>query len=233
MRSGYDKEKYFLYTIFVAIKKRMKKKRKLIVLELGCGEGKFLKKISHFQDIVLYGCDLHPNVNLNNQKITIYKDTIFNTLNKFQDGTIDILIADNVCEHFFKDEIDSIYTLINRKLNKKGKIIFIIPNSNIGPSDISKKFLSMGEKAVGFHFMEQTYKENIKMFRKYGFTTNYLCMRKLYLGKKQKQPFFIYNFMNMPDKVKIFMEKYFAKLNEKKRKHVFLRFGYHIYILKK
>lgn len=223
----FDKEKILMFSIFLNTKKRIKKKaKKLVVLELGCGKGKLLEKLSDLEDLKLYGCDLHPNLDLN-KKIIIYKDTILNTLNNFDDNSIDILIADNVCEHFFMDEAETIYKLINKKLNKNGKIIFAIPNINVGPNDISRKFLKMGEKAVGFHFMEQTYKQNITMFKKYGLITNYLCLRK------NKKSFFIYNFMNIPDTIKILMEKYLAKLKEEKRKNIFRDLGYSLYILKK
>ncbi len=230
--SAYDVKKDYLYNIFMNTKKKMKRE-KLVVLELGCGKCQFIERISNLNDVKIYGCDLHPKRNLTDKKITIYKDTILNTLNKFKDNSIDIIIADNVCEHFFIDEIDVIYSIINKKLNKNGKIIFIIPNKNVGPCDISKKFLKMGETAVGFHFMEQTYKENINMFKKYGLYTDFLCINNARRKKDKRKFFLIYNFINIPDSTKIFMEKYLAKLPEKIRMLIFFILGYHIYILRK
>ena len=227
-----DNNKNYLYRVFRQVKGKVKNDKK-VVLELGCGNGKFLQLISTYEDLEIYGCDLHPNTNIKN--VTIYKDTIINTLNKFDDNSIDILVADNVCEHFFKDEVDFTYTLIHQKLKKGGQLIFAIPNRNIGPSDISKKFLPMGSIPVGFHFMEQTYKENIKMFKKYGFYTNYISLPFF------KGPFLLYNLMNIPNFIKIRFEKIVFKIymKGKVKKKWWIKKGksiidsYNFYILKK
>lgn len=229
-----DRQINHLYRIFLQLRKKMQGKKK-VVLELGCGSGQFLKLISSLADLEIYGCDLHPNTKIKN--VTIYKDTILNTLNRFEDNSIDILVADNVCEHFFKDEVDVIYTLIHQKMKKNGKLIFDIPNRNIGPRDISKMFLPIGSKPVGFHFMEQTYKENIEMFKKYDFCVDYLVF-PLY-----KKEVLLYNFIDIPNFIKKLLEKKFFKIylcmhkkGKKRRWTVRVKMlidSYNIYILKK
>ena len=204
------------------------KKDKITILELGCGSGTLLKTLSKNRSFELYGCDIQEITNLNN--VTIYSETIYETLKKFTNNSLDIIIADNVCEHFLKDEADKIYDLISEKLNKNGYCIFFIPNILIGPADISKRFIKYKEKPLGFHYMEQTYSENIALFNQHQITTAYL-----YISVRAKR-IIIKNIFNIPDKIKIRLEriidKTFANASKEKRKHTFLKYGYNIYILK-
>ena len=203
------------------------KKEKITMLELGCGTGTLLKSLSEKKSFELYGCDIQETADINN--VTIYNGTIYETLKKFTDNAIDIIIADNVCEHFLKDEADEIYNLISKKLNKNGYCIFFIPNILIGPSDISKRFIKYKELPLGFHYMEQTYSDNITLFNSHQLKTAYLYMSVRY------KRIILKNILNIPDKIKIWLEKIidkaFANASKEKRKHIFLKYGYNIYIL--
>lgn len=219
--------KVYLYNLFIKVLKKIKNKNgKITVLELGCGKCVFLNKISSIPNLDLYGCDLHPSNS--NKNVKIIKDTIYNTLNKFKDNSIDILVADNVCEHFLKDEADIIYELIRNKLKKRGKIIFLIPNIYFGPSDISRKYLKEREKPIGFHFMEQSYKDNIKLFNEHKLYTDYI------VSKNGVNPILIKNFYIL-DKVLLHLESFFGNLriSRPRKKFIFERLGYMTYVLKK
>ena len=98
----------------------------------------------------------------------------------------------------------------------------------MGPSDISRLKLNIGHKALGFHFMEQTFNEVVKFFKKEGMQLTYFCMRskkgEIRIIYKDK----ILNFL------KIKLEKTLAKIkNSRNRRRIFKLLGYNIYILDK
>ncbi|MBR2196595.1 MAG: methyltransferase domain-containing protein [Salinivirgaceae bacterium] len=205
------------------------KKDRITLLELGCGNGNLLKMLSRNDNFDLSGCDLQENPSINN--LTIYNKTIYETLLTLNDNSIDIIVADNVCEHFLEDEADEIYNLINHKIRGEGYCIFFIPNILIGPSDISKRFLKYKEKPVGFHYMEQTYSENIRLFNRHRLKTAYL-----YVDIKNRK-LLIRNILGIPDRFKTLLERIIDKSlsndSKERRRHFFSKYGYTIYIEKK
>lgn len=206
------------------------KKKEITVLELGCGNGTILSLLSSIKNLKLYGCDIQKTESICNA--TFYNTTIYKALKKFNDDSIDIIIADNVCEHFLEDEANEIYNLITKKLNKNGYCIFIIPNILVGPADISKRFIPYKAKPLGFHYMEQTYSDNTKLFKQHHLKTAYISIHIPFRGK---QHILIKNLLNIPDKIKIWSEKIIDKLltraSKNTRRYVFSLCGYNFYIL--
>lgn len=101
------------------------------ILDIGCGEGFFL----YFMDKIgyknLYGVEKSPEqievLNKVSQKATIFNQDIFNF---FQDNTkkYDLVLLDNVLEHFNKNEIFMILESIHNILTDKGMLIIDVPN---------------------------------------------------------------------------------------------------------
>ena len=113
-------------------------------------------------------------------RIFIEETSIYDSLLKLSDESIDMFYADNVFEHMLPDEFPEILKLLAKKL-KHGALLFLfIPNRINGPHDVSQYFVKMGHKAQGFHFMEQTYHEVTKMYKQYGIYPAYFVYKNLF-----------------------------------------------------
>ncbi len=212
--------------IFDRVVARMQFKETYTVVELGCGNCHFLNNIAKFKQYKIYGCDLHPSDNVA-ANVVVKKESIYNFLKSFPNDSIDVLVANNVCEHFMKDEAGAIYDLIYQKLNSNGKIIFEIPNLYVGPNDITNKIRGHGKTPLGFHFMEQTYKQNIKLFKKHHLYTDYIAMRF-----DENKYVLLKNVFGL-NSLKIFIESIIGRLNFKCKNKLFIILGYNVYVLKK
>lgn len=111
------------------------------------------------------------------KRINIEENTFYDSLKHMEDGSIDIFYADNVFEHLCPDEFPKTMKLLYKKLKKGARLILIIPNKYVGPGDVSKFFLKMGEKPVGFHFMEQSCHDVINGYKQFGFFNEYSVFR--------------------------------------------------------
>ncbi|MBQ3653780.1 MAG: class I SAM-dependent methyltransferase [Synergistaceae bacterium] len=148
----------------------------------GFSSGQFLK----YPGVSVRGCDvvLQPSViELMRQypdRITVEENTLYDSLKGLDDESIDIFYADNVFEHMFPDEFPEIMKLLTAKL-KHGALLFLfIPNRLCGPHDVSKNFLKMGQRATGFHTMEQSYRDVTECFRCYGIVPAYFTYRTVF-----------------------------------------------------
>jgi SAM-dependent methyltransferase len=138
------------------------------ILDAGCGLGHllyFLKRNCYKNSL---GIDINEeNVNycnsmgLNCKKGDLFK--FFNNPDKF-----DIIIANNVLEHFTYKDIVKIIKQMHLRLNKNGKLLIIVPNCNniygitTYFSDITHKS-PLNEKS----FKDLIYQTNIKDFEFY------------------------------------------------------------------
>ena len=75
--------------------------------------------------------------------------------------------------------------------------------------------------------MEQTYKDNIKLFKKHHLFTDYIALRL-----SEKRYLLIKNILGL-DKIKIFLESILGKINFKRKRAAFTVLGLNTYILKK
>jgi hypothetical protein len=141
------------------------------------------------------------------------------------DNSIDIFYADSVFEHFLPDEADVIYNEIANKLKNNAFVFLIIPNKHIGPHDISKRYLSMGQKAQGIHFMEMSFNEATMRLKKCNIN-HLLCAFRLWKHKE------ICVKSKLVLGIKLKLEHAIAKIPVKTlRKMCFIFGGYNIYLM--
>ena len=158
----------------------------ILLYEAGTGIGFSCKHFLNYSNVSIKGCDvvLQDSVKELMQKypdrISVEESTFYDSLQGLEDESIDVFYADNVFEHMFPDEFPEILALLTKKL-KHGALLFLfIPNSINGPHDVSRNFLKIGQKAQGFHFMEQTYHEVTKMYKQYGIYPAYFVYKNLF-----------------------------------------------------
>ncbi len=214
------------------INKKLKKQDKLLFYEAGVGKGIALKNINR-DNLIIKGCDIFLSEEAkilakDNKNISLIEQDLYTALDKINDNTIDIFYADNVLEHIVKDEYELTCQKIISKIKNGGLAILIIPNSYVGPHDISKTKLPTGSKALGFHFNEQTFEGVAKLFKKYDMILTCFYIRtfegKIITVLKGK-------ILNLG---KIKLEKIFGKIRDiRLRKHLFKYMGYNLYIFKK
>ncbi|MCI0447017.1 class I SAM-dependent methyltransferase [bacterium] len=94
------------------------------VLDLGCGYCDFINQISASKK---YAVDSNPE-----SKQYCAKDVEFLQANVtslgLETNSIDVVFASNLLEHFNNDELQQVFSEINRVLKKHGKLILIQPN---------------------------------------------------------------------------------------------------------
>jgi SAM-dependent methyltransferase len=107
-----------------------------VVLDFGCGHGRFLNEIS-FEDIIknndckLLGYD--PFLQINFDNFTVVNDAAL-----IPDNSVDIITCLEVVEHLYDNEIDFFLDFAGRKLKPNGKILVTVPIM-IGPAIFPKE----------------------------------------------------------------------------------------------
>lgn len=203
--------------------------------EAGVGKGYGCRFFLRYPHVNVMGCDIYIDDNIRllkskyDKRINIEKNTFYDSLKHIKDENIDIFYADNVFEHLCPDEFPEIMKLLYKKLKKGAHLILIIPNKNVGPSDVSKFFEKMGGRAVGFHFMEQSCHDVINGYRKFGFTNEYSVFRggkNTWIAIKDEKFRFAYIKLMIENIIAVFPKTVVS------RKLVNL-FGLNCYVLKK
>lgn len=216
----------------VVEKRKEKGNKQQIIYEAGVGMGYAVKELATIPDVKFWGCDvaLLPNVKemiQENPELRIRENTLYDDLEKIRDDFIDVFYADNVIEHLIPDEALFILKRLNKKMKRGGQLIWIIPNRYLGPHDVSKYYLPKGEKATGFHFMEMSYQETVKLAIRCGFKPKWIVKRtgrKFYI---EKDPLYLKNF------TRILQEAIIGKLDSIIRSELFFRDVYNCYIFEK
>ena len=215
------------------VKKTLKERNDVLLCEIGVGSGLALHTVLeeiNSPKLSIIGCDIHisPHVKELLAGVKLSDMPAYDFIKTLPDCSIDILFSDNVFEHFCPDEARFIYDELVKKLKPNALLFIIIPNSHIGPFDISRRFLPMGAKSTGFHYTEMTFNEVTELFKEYGIKQQY-CV--IYVPKIQK---FILIKSRFLVKLKLRLEGFFAKLPIKIIKFIALYCsGYHISILRK
>lgn len=208
----------------------------ITVYEAGTGTGFSCRKFLEYPNVTVKGCDVVLSdrvknlIRENTARISIDEDTLYNSLNRTADNSIDIFYADNVFEHLFPDEFPEIMKLLVKKLRQDALIFLFIPNSIIGPSDISGEFLKTGSKAQGFHFMEMTYGEMLEQCAQYGIVPAYLVYKTL-----RKQYRYIKDSSGKLNRIKVMFENIIKHLPPVlvKKSRILGLLGMGTYILRK
>ncbi len=213
------------------INKKLKKQSNLLFYEAGVGKGYVLEKINR-KELTIQGCDIFLSsaareIARNADNINLVENNLYSALGKIKSNSIDIFYADNVLEHIIDDEYEKTCKRIVNKIKTGGLAILIIPNSYVGPSDISSLKIATGNKAKGFHFMEQTFNEVVNFFEELNMDFKYCCLRS-----RADDVILLKNkFLN---NIKLSLEPKIANIkNTKDKKRLFKLLGYNIYILEK
>lgn len=142
------------------------------VLDVGCGQGYFLKAVSDkLPHGRLMGIDISAEVLPKNAQGIEFarKDVIdFEVDEKF-----DVVFSDNVLEHIAPADIPVHLRSVKKALKKNGTYIAILPNRLFGPCDITRivDFTYTNRvSATGTHLHESTYTELTGVLGKNGFT---------------------------------------------------------------
>lgn len=104
------------------------------IVELGCGYGALLYVLKNMGYENVIGVDtsvdqVEEGAKLFNEKIII-KSEIIDYLNGVKDNSIDIIVAYDVLEHLYKEEIVELLNEVFRVLKKSGAVILHVPNGD-------------------------------------------------------------------------------------------------------
>jgi len=223
-----------LLKLIIKKNKNNKNKTKLLLYEAGVGTGFAIKQVLNHctMDLDIMGCDFYLNnsvIELSKRysNVVLEQGSIYDCIKKLPYNSIDIFYADNVFEHFLPDEATIIYDEIIKRLKNNAILFLIIPNKYLGPSDISSRFLSFGEKAQGFHFMEMSFNEVTNKLEKYDVVHQY-CVLNLF---KLKTIFIKSKFLI---NVKLKLERIVARIPIRLIKRgLFCCLRYDMYIMRK
>lgn len=210
-------------------------KEQKLIFEAGVGTGFSCEKFLCLPNVSVRGCDIILSDNVKQlmqdfSNIFVDEDTLYNSLNKMPDGSIDLFYADNVIEHVMRDELPSTIRLLQSKMKKGGLLILFIPNRKTGPADVSKYFVRQGRRAEGFHFMEMAYQETIEQFADFGMVPRYVTWRD-----KEYDIHYMEDRHGKLNILKIWIEcfcDHFVKSPEKKR-NLFYKLALTCYVLEK
>jgi 2-polyprenyl-3-methyl-5-hydroxy-6-metoxy-1,4-benzoquinol methylase len=171
------------------------------IIDIGCGDGALLfainKSYSHKKLLGVDISNITPK-DLNKDISFINSDIVNFELNK----KYDVAVLDNVYEHISKSDSDDLLTSTINSISKGGKIIFIVPNRNFGPWDVTRIFdftYSGKTKSMGTHLNETTYSELINKLKDRGFNN---FMSPIPLRKVKYLSFFL----RFPSKWMVFIE---------------------------
>ena len=202
--------------------------------EAGVGKADAIRQLAG-ENIAIRGCDIFLSDEArelqkkDTPRLDLVEENLYDALDRIEDRSVDVFYADNVLEHIVSDEFEATCKKIADKIKVKGTAVFIIPNAYVGPSDISKIARPIGSKATGFHFMEQSFEENLKTFHKYGLEPRYLCWR----DRDLKTIHCVRDVLAL-NALKKRAEKYFGKIaNARMRRRVFKQMAYEVYVLEK
>ena len=130
------------------------------ILDIGFGNGQFLLALKKLGYKKLYGCDFTDTMFpvLHDKELTLKAGNIEECF-PF-DESFDLIIMNNVIEHFLRPE--SVLKRCKERLNKNGKIILITPNTN------ALEFSIFGKYWAGFHAPRHTFLFNSKNIESFG-----------------------------------------------------------------
>lgn len=119
--STYYKKNYLKY---------LPQKKNARILDLGCGPGHFLYFLEDYGYRNYLGVDFcEENVKFCKERnFNVISSDIFRFLQENQ-KCFDVIVMNDVIEHFKKEEIIDLFRLINKNLNKEGAIFIKVVNS--------------------------------------------------------------------------------------------------------
>ncbi|MCF7894509.1 MAG: class I SAM-dependent methyltransferase [Candidatus Omnitrophica bacterium] len=107
------------------------KEKNIKILEIGCGSGGFLYYLKSLGYENCVGIDISEEQIKSAKSLGVENVDIadLRSFLKDKDNSYDVIIARDVLEHFYKEEILEILKLIFQNLSKKGRLIIQSPNA--------------------------------------------------------------------------------------------------------
>ena len=102
------------------------------ILDLGCGEGFILYFAAKMGYSNLHGVEISPQQVEVAKKYCQEANIVEGNLVQYLNSTtlsFDLIVLDNVLEHFDKDEVFMILEAVHKKLNNNGKLFVSVPNA--------------------------------------------------------------------------------------------------------
>ena len=143
------------------------------VFDLGCASGNLISKLLSKG---YYAKGIDVSTSLIKRGIEKYGDGItehikaLNILDYPSSEKFNLIVLDNVIEHFVEDEIDDVIAKCHEMLTSPGYVIIFTPHRFSGPHDISRHFIPFGSKSSGFHFREYSFSDLSEMLKRNGFS---------------------------------------------------------------
>lgn len=137
------------------------------ILELGCGRGFLIEELaSRYSEAECVGVDVALDASDRNgtNAATYIKANILQEMLLIRDA--DLVIADQVLEHFHKDDVDQFISTCSQSTRSGGFVFIGTPNRVWGPHDISGVFRL--PEPIGFHLKEYNGQEVIDVCLKHG-----------------------------------------------------------------
>jgi len=110
--------------------KLLPNKKESAILEIGCGDGSFIYWLNSigYNDVSGIDVSLEQITHGKSLGINNLECTDLFTFLKFKKRKFDLIIAKDVIEHFTRDEVFEILTLVNENLTSNGRFIIQVPN---------------------------------------------------------------------------------------------------------
>ena len=137
------------------------------ILDYGCGGGELVSLLNQ-NGYQAWGYEPSTATAESAAKLPANGEKIITDLKTISAG-FDLIIMDNVIEHFIPDEVDEIIATSRLLLDPQGKILIITPHRFAGPHDVSRYFLPLGSAAQGLHLHEYTLSELKSLLAKHDF----------------------------------------------------------------
>jgi len=160
------------------------------VLEIGSGAGELLIALAE-EGYRCVGIDVEPS---RVEALRRYGGGLFEvvhgdgTFPAFPDGSFDIVISQQVCEHLHPDDALAHLAAVRRILRKGGSYFLETPNPLVGPHDVSRFFVRVGRSAEGLHLREYPVREMTTMFRHAGFSkVDVILWRSRRVGERKAE----------------------------------------------
>ena len=188
--------------------------------EAGAGTGALIGELRKNPEVNVMGCDtfLDPRFWNENLRQGIMEDTLFHSLMKLEDESIDLFFWNDVIEHICPDEISETLNLLYKKMKHGGTVLTVTPNALTGPHDITAYAAKEEKTAQGLHLKEYTYTEVAEVFHQSGFITRGHYIRQI--GKnKYTERCCLFN-----DKLRFSLEKILRLISFKKLSSLFVYF---------
>ena len=176
----YEKRHRFFIECINRTKERLGNKMR--VLDAGCGDGYWLRKLKDLEGVELTGIDYNPlRVERAKQAVpdvTVYRSDIMNFVSK---EPFEVILLNQVIEHV-EDDV-GLLRKIKTLLHDDGTLI--LGTTNEGSPLHQEKYRRLGDKFVTDHVHFYTEQEMVSKLQQVGFTVDNVMREIFYIGDDQ------------------------------------------------